>query len=54
MSRLEFLSTRMVSQRACIDHAAALTQTLTGPVFELGLGNDGRFTTSAKRLPEAR
>ena len=29
----------MVSQRACINHAAELTADLSGPVFELGLGN---------------
>ena len=43
MSRLDIFIDRMVSQRACIDHAAALTQTMTGPVFELGLGNGRTF-----------
>lgn len=39
MSRLDVFINRMVSQRACLDHAAALTAHLDGPVFELGLGN---------------
>lgn len=39
MSRLDLFIDRMVSQRACLNHAAQLTAALTGPVFELGLGN---------------
>lgn len=39
MSRLDLFINRMVSQRACLNHAARLTSELTGPVFELGLGN---------------
>lgn len=39
MSRLDIFIDRMVSQRACIDHAIAATAQLDGPVFELGLGN---------------
>ncbi|AXI48033.1 hypothetical protein C1J03_19725 [Sulfitobacter sp. SK012] len=39
MSRLDLFIARMVSQRACIDHAVALTRGMAGPVFELGLGN---------------
>ncbi|MGB7242898.1 MAG: class I SAM-dependent methyltransferase [Sulfitobacter sp.] len=39
MSRLDLFIDRMVSQRACLDHAAALTSAHVGPVFELGLGN---------------
>ena len=39
MSRLDLFIDRMVSQRACLDHAAALTAGQSGPVFELGLGN---------------
>lgn len=39
MSRLDLFIDRMVSQRACLNHAAALTSDLDGPVFELGLGN---------------
>lgn len=39
MSRLDLFINRMVSQRACLDHAAALVGDMPGPVFELGLGN---------------
>ncbi|MBU2981391.1 class I SAM-dependent methyltransferase [Lentibacter algarum] len=39
MSRLDIFINRMVSQRACIDFALAETARLSGPVFELGLGN---------------
>ncbi|SDE39988.1 class I SAM-dependent methyltransferase [Ruegeria marina] len=38
-SRLDLFIDRMVSQRACLDHAIALTADMTGPVYELGLGN---------------
>lgn len=38
-SRLDLFIDRMVSQRACLDFAIAQTQALSGPVFELGLGN---------------
>ncbi|MDF1715921.1 MAG: class I SAM-dependent methyltransferase [Antarcticimicrobium sp.] len=39
MSRLDVFIDRMVSQRACLDHAIAETAALPGAVFELGLGN---------------
>ena len=39
MSRLDVFIDRMVSQRSCIDYAAAHTADLAGPAFELGLGN---------------
>ena len=39
MSRLDIFINRMVSQRACLNHAAALTAQMDGPIFELGLGN---------------
>lgn len=38
-SRLDLFIDRMVSQRACLNHAAELTKDMAGPVFELGLGN---------------
>ena len=38
-SRLDLFINRMVSQRACLNHAADLTKDMAGPVFELGLGN---------------
>ena len=43
MSRLDIFIARMVSQRACLDHAVAATASLDGPVFELGLGNGRTF-----------
>lgn len=39
MTRLDLFIDRMVSQRACLDHAIAATAQMAGPVFELGLGN---------------
>lgn len=39
MSRLDVFIDRMVSQRASLDFAIADTAAMTGPVFELGLGN---------------
>jgi S-adenosyl-L-methionine methyltransferase len=39
MSRLDIFIDRMVSQRACLNHAMRATAELGGPVFELGLGN---------------
>ena len=38
-SRLDLFIDRMVSQRACLNHAADLTKDMAGPVYELGLGN---------------
>jgi hypothetical protein len=38
-SRLDLFIDRMVSQRACLDFAIAQTKGMSGPVFELGLGN---------------
>ena len=38
-SRLDLFVDRMVSQRACLDHAAAVVTGMEGPVLELGLGN---------------
>lgn len=42
-TRLDVFIDRMVSQRACLDHAIALTADMAGPVFELGLGNGRTF-----------
>ncbi|MCV6585954.1 MAG: class I SAM-dependent methyltransferase [Marinibacterium sp.] len=39
MTRLDLFIARMVSQRACLDFAMAETAAMTGPAFELGLGN---------------
>ncbi|MFC6688176.1 class I SAM-dependent methyltransferase [Jhaorihella thermophila] len=38
-TRLDVFIDRMVSQRACLDFAIAETAQMTGPVYELGLGN---------------
>jgi len=51
-SRRKFFIDRMVSQARVVSSCAALTQTLTGPVLELGLGNGRRFNTSGETLPE--
>lgn len=52
MSRLDVFINRMVSQRACLDHAVDLTKGMTGPVFELGLGNGRTFDHMRERMPE--
>lgn len=51
MSRLDLFIDRMVSQRACLDHAARLTADLPGPVFELGLGNGRTYHHMCSILP---
>ena len=50
MSRLDVFIDRMVSQRASLDHAIAETAGLTGPVFELGLGNGRTFDHVRERV----
>ena len=52
-SRLDLFVDRMVSQRACLDHAAQETVALSGPVFELGLGN-GRTYHHMRHIMKAR
>lgn len=42
-TRLDVFIDRMVSQRACIDFGLAETEGMSGPVFELGLGNGRTF-----------
>ena len=51
MSRLDLFIDRMVSQRACLDHAAELTRDLNGPVFELGLGNGRTYHHMCEIIP---
>ncbi|MEM6889491.1 MAG: class I SAM-dependent methyltransferase [Pseudomonadota bacterium] len=51
MSRLDVFIDRMVSQRACLNHAAALVSKLAGPVFELGLGNGRTYHHMCEILP---
>lgn len=52
MSRLDVFINRMVSQRACLNHAAALTQDMQGPVFELGLGNGRTYHHMCEIMPD--
>jgi len=51
MSRLDVFIDRMVSQRACLDHAARATEALDGPVFELGLGNGRTYHHMREVMP---
>ncbi len=43
---------RLVTQRACLDYAAALIENLQGPVLELGLGKGRTYDYLRRRLPE--
>lgn len=52
MSRLDLFIDRMVSQRACLDHAVARTTDLPGPVFELGLGNGRTYHHMIENMPD--
>lgn len=52
MSRLDVFINRMVSQRVCLDFAIDTTRGMTGPVFELGLGNGRTFDHLRERMPE--
>lgn len=52
MSRLDIFINRMVSQRACLDFAAQQTSSMTGPVFELGLGNGRTYHHMCEIMPE--
>ncbi len=51
MSRLDLFIDRMVSQRACLGHAAAATAHLPGPVYELGLGNGRTYHHLTEIMP---
>ncbi len=51
MSRLDVFINRMVSQRACLNHAAAATAGMPGPVYELGLGNGRTYHHLCEILP---
>ncbi|TNF60572.1 MAG: hypothetical protein EP307_08325 [Rhodobacteraceae bacterium] len=50
MTRLDLFIARMVSQRACLDHAIAATAHMAGPVFELGLGNGRTYHHMRARI----
>ena len=52
MSRLDLFVDRMVSQRACLNHGAALVSALEGPAFELGLGNGRTYSHMREIMPE--
>ncbi|MEO0667485.1 MAG: class I SAM-dependent methyltransferase [Pseudomonadota bacterium] len=51
-SRLDLFVDRMVSQRACLDHAARAVVDLPGPVFELGLGNGRTYHHMRHVMPD--
>jgi len=50
ISRLDLFIDRMVSQRACLDFAIAETAAMSGPVFELGLGNGRTYHHLLQRV----
>ncbi len=52
MSRLDLFIDRMVSQRACLNHAAEMVAAQEGPVFELGLGNGRTYHHMREIMPE--
>lgn len=49
-SRLDLFIDRMVSQRACLDFSIAETASMSGPVFELGLGNGRTYHHMRQRI----
>lgn len=51
MSRLDHFINRMVSQRACLDAASRQTAQMSGPVFELGLGNGRTYHHMVETMP---
>ena len=51
-SRLDLFVDRMVSQRACLDHAAQAVADQPGPVFELGLGNGRTYHHMRHVMPD--
>ncbi|WP_147107496.1 class I SAM-dependent methyltransferase [Tateyamaria sp. syn59] len=51
-SRLDLFVDRMVSQRACLDHAASVIAEMDGPVFELGLGNGRTYHHMCHIMPD--
>lgn len=51
MSRLDHFIDRMASQRACLNHAATEIAGMSGPVFELGLGNGRTYHHMCEILP---
>ncbi|WP_299689322.1 class I SAM-dependent methyltransferase [uncultured Tateyamaria sp.] len=51
-SRLDLFVDRMVSQRACLDHAARVVADLPGPIYELGLGNGRTYHHMCHIMPD--
>ena len=51
-SRLDLFVDRMVSQRACLDHAARAMADLPGPVYGLGLGNGRTYHHMRHVMPD--
>ncbi|MHA1568762.1 MAG: class I SAM-dependent methyltransferase [Alphaproteobacteria bacterium] len=51
MSRLDSAIRRLEAQRACLGRAAALIESLPGPVLELGLGNGRTYDHLRGLLP---
>lgn len=54
MTRLDLFIARMVSQRACLDFAISQTTSISGPVFELGLGNGRTYHHMRERITDGR
>jgi hypothetical protein len=52
MSRLDSFIRRLEAQRACLDAAARLIETLDGAVLELGLGNGRTYDHLRTRMPD--
>jgi len=50
LSRLDLFIDRMVTQRAALDFAIEETVAMTGPVFELGLGNGRTYHHMRERI----
>ncbi len=52
MSRLDSFIRRMMAQRDCLDEAARLVASVSGPVLEFGLGNGRTYDHLRTLLPE--
>ena len=52
MSRLNSAIRRLEAQRDCLDHAVAAIAGVSGPVFELGLGNGRTYDHLRARMPD--
>lgn len=52
MSRLDSFIKRLEAQRLCLDHAAKLVASLSGPIVEIGLGNGRTYDHLRKLFPD--